>query len=87
MTHIDIITNYEDVQSFLHTFLSNISVGDFGHENKRLKSLPKLYADIQKWESANISYLQDGEKEVFYSQKQSIEKVIEEYKIQTEVNI
>ena len=81
MTHIDIITNYEDLQAFLHSFISNIIAGDFGYQEKRLTSLPKMYADLQKWEAANIEFLLDQQKEVFYSQKQNIEKIIEQYKV------
>lgn len=85
MTHINLISNYEDVQAYLHALLTNISVGDFGHENNRLNKLPKVYEDLQKWEAANVEYLQDPQKEIFFSQKLGLEKVMEQFKINTEV--
>lgn len=87
MTHINLISNYEDVQAYLHELLTNISVGDFGYDHNRLNKLPKVYEDLQKWEAANVEYLQDSQKEVFFSQKLGLEKVIEQFKLKTEVKI
>ena len=83
ITNISIITDYKDLQMYLHDYITNITTGDFGHDNKRIKSLPNIYDQLQKWEAKNIEALQDQDKEVFYSQKQNIEKIIDEFKLET----
>lgn len=77
---INTITNFEDLNSYLHEYVCNLSTGDFGFENKRIKSLPKIYEDMIKWECANLEFLQPKEKEIYFRFKQHVENFTEYFK-------
>lgn len=78
---ITIISEIEDLISFINEYAANISVGDFGYKDSRLTEMPKVYDSLQKWENKNVSVLSPEDKESFYEAKKCIEKIMVHFNI------
>lgn len=78
---ITIISEIEDLISFVHEYAANINACDFGYKNCRLTDMPKVYDALQKWEDKNVSVLSPENKECFYEIKKCIEKFMDHFNI------
>ncbi|MHB1108576.1 MAG: hypothetical protein ACYCZ2_19640 [Lutibacter sp.] len=76
-----IISEIEDVISFIKDYAENVYNGDYGYKDGRLTDMPKVYDCLQKWESKNVSMLTEEDKEHFYEAKKCIEKLMVHFKI------
>lgn len=76
-----IISEIEDLISFVNEYAANISIGDFGFKDCRLTDMPKVYDALQKWEDKNVSVLSPEDKERFYTVKKCVEKLMVHFKI------
>jgi hypothetical protein len=81
--NITIITDLEDLINYVFDYTRQIEADDYGFENKRLTELPNVLKELMAWENKNLQILSSENKERFYLIKQSIEKLMERFNIDT----
>ena len=80
---LTIISDFQQLVSFITDYQRLIAEGDYGHNNIRLVKMPNIYETLNKWEEKNISALEEPyHKEIFYNQKLAIERLMVEHKIE-----
>ncbi|MFY9307812.1 MAG: hypothetical protein WAQ28_02065 [Bacteroidia bacterium] len=79
---ISIISDFQQLISFITEYKRLIDAGDFGYNNARLVKMPNIYETLNKWEEKNISALEEPyQKEQFYNLKLRVERLMVEHNI------
>lgn len=78
---ITILADLQNVIDRVNIYATQIRVGDYGFRNKRITELPRVYDALNKWEKKNFGCLSPEDKEKFYKLKGSVEKLMDQFKI------
>jgi hypothetical protein len=84
---ITIIADFQNVSDRVNIYSTQIRNGDYGFRKKRITELPNVYDALERWEKKNLATIPAADKDKFYKLKESIEKLMDQFKIDIPVYI